>query len=147
MSLSVDGVWKVGVWATTVWADGVWREGAAPEPEVTLERTGGGGGSFHFYENKRKWRRLDEGIKDELRRLWRQLDQAPAEIRQEAAQLVKVAEKRAKDEPVTLPETVPFPKFPHVDWSAVLQVLSVAVLREMVLRAEDEEEDEFLLLS
>ena len=28
MSLSVDGVWKVGVWAQTVWADGVWFEGA-----------------------------------------------------------------------------------------------------------------------
>ncbi len=26
MSLTVDGVWKVGVWATTVWASGVWNE-------------------------------------------------------------------------------------------------------------------------
>lgn len=29
MSLSVDGIWKVGVWDQTVWAAGVWREGTA----------------------------------------------------------------------------------------------------------------------
>jgi hypothetical protein len=30
MSLSVDGVWKVGVWAQTVWATDIWREGDPP---------------------------------------------------------------------------------------------------------------------
>ena len=29
MSLSVDGVWKVGTFDQTTWADGVWREGEA----------------------------------------------------------------------------------------------------------------------
>lgn len=124
-------------------------EGAVVTPTPTpAAQTGGGGSGFHFYENKRKWRKLDQGLKDELRRLWKELQQAPEPIRQEAAQLVKVAEKRAKDEPAVIPETVKFPSFPQVDWSAVLQVLSVTVLRELALRAqEDEEDDDFLLLS
>ncbi len=42
MSLSIDGVWKVGVWAQTVWADGVWYEGP-PAPPPTTTTVGGGG--------------------------------------------------------------------------------------------------------
>jgi len=38
MSLTVDGVWKVGVWATTAWADGVWSEGVSVVP---LQQRGG----------------------------------------------------------------------------------------------------------
>lgn len=45
MSLSVDGVWKVGVWATTVWADGVWREGEWVPPVVVDEPAIAGIGS------------------------------------------------------------------------------------------------------
>ena len=54
MSLSVDGVWKVGVWATTVWADGVWREGA-PAAEETA--TGGWPRAWEQYRSEDEIRR------------------------------------------------------------------------------------------
>lgn len=61
MSLSVDGVWKVGAWATTVWADGVWREGAyippEPAPEVAVQGGGGGKRKVRFISSAEKIRR------------------------------------------------------------------------------------------
>lgn len=119
------------------------------QAEATASQGATGGGAFYWFENKRAYKKLDTTYRDELRRLWEELEEAPRDIRREAAEVVIVAQKRAQDRPETLPQRVRFPKFSDVNWGAVLQVVSINILRDLAVRAarqEEEDEDDFLLL-
>lgn len=87
MSLTVDGVWKAGVWATTAWADGVWREGAPPEPPAEDIPQGG-----HYWPDVKRddWRERNQKQRRELlERIINGVEDAPAEIREEVADIVR----------------------------------------------------------
>lgn len=68
MSLTVDGVWKVGAWATTVWADGVWHEGAVQPPAEQQPPVGGGYVDDQYWQqvNKDRLAALDAVIQREF---------------------------------------------------------------------------------
>ena len=76
MSLSVDGVWKVGVWAQTVWADGVWREGDAPAAQASDTHDGG------TYDDFKKLKRQAKLYEQGREQRDSQADDIASEIRQ-----------------------------------------------------------------
>lgn len=160
MSLSVDGVWKAGVWATTVWADGVWREGSAPVVETTTQTPAGS-------SNRRK----------QKRRQYVEIDgqSFPVDSAEQAKQLLEraraIAEKHVETQEKVVkadkPERISIPAI-EVSREIKAEVSPLIAdierlykkaaerarmneeLRELLakkLRDEDDEDDEFLLLS
>lgn len=83
MSLSVDGVWKVGVWAQTVWADGVWYE---PSSQPAQQYSGG------WFDTTARKRKTKAELRLE-REEWGVLPKkAKALIKRVAAQQVEIEE-------------------------------------------------------
>ncbi len=146
MSLSVDGVWKVGVWATTVWADGVWREGAFVEPAATGGGIGHGGKKKKVYKTShRLWVvRVDdkEYEVDDL------VDVLPKVIKKKGK--VKIQAKPLTDDPRTAAEIyanqlaltayVPMPSYDN-------RLNLMDVTDYLMAMMELEEEEELLLLA
>ena len=145
MSLSVDGVWKVGVWATTVWADGVWQEGAA---QVATPSVAGGRKPkrrrYLLPDNTLIWATGDEIL--EILEQFVEVEQPKPKTRKQ--------KRKAKHEPF-VPIAIkfePLPDFAEPVYRPVLPPLKLADLAklkrkvELLKRRIDDEEAILLLL-
>ena len=121
--------------------------GAGGATATTTTTEGARGGGFYEFGKPQSRKKIEKDARTELRRIWEEIENGPREIRREAAETVIIAQKRAQDKPATLPERVRFPKFSDVNWAAVLQVVSIELLRDIARRADDEEDEDFLLLN
>lgn len=162
MSLSVDGVWKAGVWATTVWADGVWREGDAPPPVETTTQTPAGS-SNRRKQKRRQYVEIDGQSfpVDSAEQAKQLLERARALAEKHVETQEKVVAKADKPERISIPaievsreikaEVSPLiADIERLYKKAAERARMNEELRELLakkLRDEDDEDDEFLLLS
>ena len=94
MSLSVDGVWKVGVWAQTVWADGVWREGAYSNIDYH-----DGDDRKHSDREKKKWEEFKQAKIDLRNQITEALEVITGEARVPDEKELIALEKQAGQQP------------------------------------------------
>lgn len=143
MSLSVDGIWKVGVWAQTVWADGVWREGAPPITEEAADTHDGGDYSApHRVKTKRR-KPSDKWVREELETAFRALEQAPT-----PPPIITAIKQEYSIAPEIVLEDVP--EYMLIDYAAlrndIEMVRTLLLAYEMQMRVRMMEEEEVLVM-